>query len=271
VQDQSTPVDEILVVDNELSEDTFNLCTRYGVRYVPGDNEFGGAGGFARGMEMCRDLGFEMLWLLDDDGFPAKTCLENLIYWRTHLGIRVVGPKSLDIDNPTKLANVSMFNLRRSDDAQKCDSREFWINRTQFFNGVLLDSDVIRVVGVPDRRLFIRGDEVEYSLRIMKVFKTALISSAVYFHPSSELEYAGARSKILSANVPQDAVKQYYQFRNRGFIVRTYRLYLRGLYDWIRYPYRFLFVEKRNVHGLQFWAKAWMGGFNRDLKPFSDD
>lgn len=37
----------------------------------------GGAGGFHEGIKYAFEHGFDYIWLMDDDGFPAETCLEN--------------------------------------------------------------------------------------------------------------------------------------------------------------------------------------------------
>ena len=87
------------------------------------------------------------------------------------------------------------------------------------FNGALFRTSTLDVIGVPDLRLFIRGDEVEMHRRLVRSglpFGTAL--GAVYLHPRADADDKPMLGGHLHARDPDDPVKRYYTFRNRGFL-----------------------------------------------------
>jgi len=97
-----------------------------------------------------------------------------------------------------------------------------------------------------------------------------LCTDASFTHPSSEVEYATPRSFLFSANVPLDAKKRHYQFRNRGYLVRKYFLIHYLIYDLIRYPITFLLFRKFDFLGLISWARLYMQGMLKILRPYRE-
>jgi rhamnopyranosyl-N-acetylglucosaminyl-diphospho-decaprenol beta-1,3/1,4-galactofuranosyltransferase len=259
---------EVLVVDNAQSKSTHDIVISAGATYIRGDNNFGGSGGFARGITEAINKGYELFWLLDDDGMAKEDCLEVLYRVKEENDVKIVGPLSISLENSAKSSNPFIFGVKKIDSVSELQKYSLLMNKVQFFNGVLLTREVVEIVGLPDHRLFIRGDEVDFAIRCHSHFRSLLATKSLYYHPSSESEYAGARSFILSANIPNDPVKSFYQFRNRGYIVRKYRKYHLAIYDWIRYPYRFLFVDGFNLKGLNHWARVWIKGFLKNLEPY---
>ena len=64
-----------------------------------------------------------------------------------------------------------------------------------FFNGALIRSDVFFKVGLPDMRLFIRGDEVDFTLRLRKAgirFGTVTTAAITHPHAFSETKHVSA-------------------------------------------------------------------------------
>jgi rhamnopyranosyl-N-acetylglucosaminyl-diphospho-decaprenol beta-1,3/1,4-galactofuranosyltransferase len=263
--------DGVIVVDNAESPSTKELAQEFKAVYVAGGKELGGAGGFARGISHAFEMSFSNFWLLDDDGFADSRCLEELWSARTEGKLEVVSPLSISLEDSTVTANPIVVGFRKVESVALLKKSQIILNKAQFFNGVLLSRKVVELVGLPDPRLFIRGDEVDYALRCLQRFQTGLVTSAIYHHPSSDVEFGGKRTFFFSANVPLDPVKRFYQFRNRGYLVREYHKIGLGLYDWIRYPLRFLFTERLDIKGLLNWSKTWIKGFRRDLTPYSPE
>ena len=96
----------------------------------------------------------------------------------------------VNLDDPDRLA----FPLRRGLEWRRLRSElepagEFLAGIASLFNGALISAHALEVIGVPDYRLFIRGDEVEYHRRLARsglAFGTCL--TAAYLHPDgSEL------------------------------------------------------------------------------------
>ena len=73
------------------------------------------------------------------------------------------------------------------------------------FNGALFRASTLEVVGVPDIRLFIRGDEVEVHRRLVRSglpFGTCL--DAVYLHPQGSDEFKPILGGRMHTQYPDD-------------------------------------------------------------------
>lgn len=267
IQGQSRQVDSILVVDNAKLSSTRKLCLKMQTKYIQGDESWGSAGGFARGISEAIDLGFEYLWLLDDDGYPDRDCLSVLLKALNSEAFDLVSPLSISQEDLEETSNTYWINLCRSTKVKVLIRKEFRTNQVQFYNGVLMRRSVPNSIGLPNIQLFMRGDEMDYYFRCKKNgIRMTLCTRALFFHPSSASEYQMSRQILFSANIPTDPKKRYYQFRNRGFLAREYRLILTSIFDFIRYPIAFIFFNRCDWQGLRKWLKLWWAGFTRKLE-----
>ena len=184
---QTHPVQWVVVVDNGAEDAVRELVeSMAGDRgvYVPSETNLGGAGGFALGFLTALSLGADAVWCADDDGRPADhTVLAEL--YRVAEGNRLheVSPAVCNINDPGRLAFPLRQGLvwrRRMDELEG----DFLPGIASLFNGALISAAAMEIIGVPDYRLFIRGDEVEYHRRLANSglsFGTALTTS--YLHP----------------------------------------------------------------------------------------
>lgn len=264
---QSLKSDVIIVVDNAVQDSTKALVKEFKCHYLVGNKNLGGGGGFSLGMRFALSIGAQKIWLLDDDGRPAKDCLKTLMESSTKLRYEVVSPLVISNEESTFTANTFYFGLRKVDQVSYLKKKEVRENKVQFFNGVLLDSTVIERIGFPRADLFIRGDELDYYYRCKPLTRMALITNAELYHPSSQSEYAVNRRRLFSVSVPSDPIKRYYQLRNRGYLIRRYRLHMAFVFDLIRYPLTFLIYKKMDVDGFIEWIKLWGQGLKLDLSP----
>lgn len=269
VKQQSRTVDLLIVVDNAGLESTQRLVESLGAMYVVGDTSYGSAGGFSLGLQTAFNLDFDWIWLLDDDGIPDLNCLHQLLEIGESGVAKILSPLSISIEHPHLTANIFYLGLRRVDAVSVLCKKEIRFGKVQFYNGVLLSKDVIAKVGYPKTILFMRGDEVDYYRRSKKNFRLALVTSARFFHPSSSPEYSINRRRFLSANVPSDPKKRYYQFRNRGYLISEYKLPFHLFYDIFRYTFTFLVFRKLDWSGFLEWSKLMYMGLRKELRPFN--
>jgi rhamnopyranosyl-N-acetylglucosaminyl-diphospho-decaprenol beta-1,3/1,4-galactofuranosyltransferase len=104
---------------------------------------------------------------------------------------------------------------------------------------------MIKSVGLPDSRLFIRGDEQEYLLRIKKKgFQIATATEVAIIHPSGEDELYPTLFGLLRIPIPHTPFKLSHQIRNRGYITRKFRRWDWFIIDVIRYVSFFFFRKK---------------------------
>ncbi|MDR2281336.1 MAG: glycosyltransferase family 2 protein, partial [Gordonia sp. (in: high G+C Gram-positive bacteria)] len=175
---QDRPLDHLIVVDNAAEPEVGELVTSQPIptTYIPSQHNLGGAGGFALGMLHALALGADWVWCADDDGRPeGPAVLSTLLACadRHHLG--QVSPVVVNIDSPDDLA----FPLRRglvwrrkrselfSGDGESA-ADDLLPDIASLMNGALFSVDTLEKIGVPDLRLFFRGDEVEMHRRLAR-------------------------------------------------------------------------------------------------------
>ncbi|GLV49414.1 hypothetical protein TJA_25160 [Thermus sp. LT1-2-5] len=203
VLSQTRPVDHVLVVDNASTDGTAEMLKeefpQVEVLRLP-ENQ-GGAGGFHEGMKRAYELGYEWIWVMDDDTFPESSTLEGLLRGARQYGIDVISPLAVSLENPEELSFPrkmgALYTFRV--DAVGGDSI-LWGEHTLFL-GVLISRRAVNQVGLPDPRLFIRGDELEYSLRISRVgLRKAILPWVRVTHPGTRSEFTfflGKRSGVI--------------------------------------------------------------------------
>ena len=247
----------VIVVDNASGPETAAVLARFPkVLIVRLEGDVDGAGGFTAGLEAALDQHMDWLWLMDDDGRPQRSdCLARLRMTAGCYGAGMVGPLVLDMSDPRQLA----FPIRRRGRTSflAADIREPVLGFAHLFNGALISTGLFRRIGLPDPRFFIRGDEVEFMLRAKRGTESILIDpGAPFLHPGSTSEIHPIFGGLFYAVMPSDPVKQFYQFRNRGFIFRHYRMWAWLAADFIRYAYLFLISRHLDVRGWRDWLRA---------------
>ncbi|OHO35289.1 glycosyl transferase [Corynebacterium sp. HMSC034E11] len=269
VVSQTHPVDWVIVVDNG-DEDAVRvlvdeLANDKGV-YLPSKTNLGGAGGFAYGFLHALALGADAIWCADDDGRPRDhTVLEVLYRTAEQHQLSEVSPVVANINDPEKLA----FPLRqgttwhrRVDELQG----DFLPQYASLFNGALISAKAMERIGVPDYRLFIRGDEVEYHRRLAQSglkYGTAL--TAFYLHPDGSDEFHPIMGGRAHAQFPDNETKRYFTYRNRGYIINQRGMKKMQLQEVVRFGWFFL-VEKKDPRGFVDWLKLLRRGAREDFR-----
>ncbi len=266
---QTRKADLVIVVDNANLDSTKLLVESSGTVYLTGALENGSAGGFAIGIQYALAQGCDYVWTLDDDGYPDLDCLSTLLDFTIANELSVASPLSLSQEDHTQTANPYLFGIKKITGVKKIQTKEIWINKVQFYNGALFSRKIVELIGLPKKELFLRGDEMDYYYRAKRAkAKMGLVTGAIFYHPSGAPEFANSRNSLFGVIVPTTANKKFYQYRNRGFLVREYRLLPNAIYDWIRYPLFFLVRPGKNMAGFIQWKRLWLKGFRRDLTPY---
>ena len=266
---QTHAITHTIVIDNANSESTKKLVESYGYIYISGAPSFGGAGGYKLGMEKAYSYNTDYVWLLDDDGYPEYNCLETQLKLSKLENLAISSPLCIDQEDFTQTSNPYVIGVKKVTSVTYLSNREVHTGVLQLFNGVLLSTNAISLIGFPIKDLFIRGDELDYYYRIKKLkIAYGLISPAHYFHPSSKSEYPNSRNSLFGVIIPADEKKKYYQFRNQGYLARKHRLALKASIDWLRYSVYFLVYPGRNWSGFKKWAQLWIAGFTLNLDHF---
>ena len=261
VSSQSRRPDHLIVVDNDQDDRVRDLVEGQPIptTYLGSHRNLGGAGGFALGMLHALSLGADWVWLADDDGRPQDgEVLTTLLACADRHGLAEVSPMVCNLDHPDRLA----FPLRRGLKWRRLVSElhseahaDLLSGIASLFNGALFRASTIEAVGVPDLRLFIRGDEVELHRRLVRSglpFGTCLQAS--YLHPCGTEEFKPILGGRMHTQYPDDAAKRYFTYRNRGYLLSQPGLRKLLPQEWLRFGWYFL-VTRRDPAGLREWIR----------------
>jgi rhamnopyranosyl-N-acetylglucosaminyl-diphospho-decaprenol beta-1,3/1,4-galactofuranosyltransferase len=261
VASQSRQPDHLIVVDNDDDPRVRELVAGQPIptTYLPSRRNLGGAGGFALGMLTALTQGADWVWLADDDGRPADaSVLQTLLACAARHSLAEVSPMVCNLDDPERLA----FPLRRGlvwrrlvSELRVDGSEELLPGIASLFNGALFRASALEVIGVPDLRLFVRGDEVEMHRRLVRSglpFGTCL--DAVYLHPQGTDEFKPILGGRMHTQYPDDATKRYFTYRNRGYLLSQRGLRKLIPQEWVRFGWFFL-VSRRDPAGLREWMR----------------
>ena len=255
---QSRPVDHLVVVDNGNEESVRTLVGSQPVpsTYLGSQHNLGGAGGFAFGILHALSIGADWVWLADDDGRPeGRDVLATLLRCALRNGLAEVSPVVCDIDDPDRLA----FPLRRGvvwrRSRAELGGGDLLPGIASLFNGALLSATAIEAVGVPDLRLFVRGDEVDVHRRLVRSglpFGTCL--QAAYLHPNGADEFKPILGGRMHTQYPDDPTKRFFTYRNRGYLMSLPGMRKLLPQEWLRFGWYFL-VTRRDPDGLREWLR----------------
>jgi rhamnopyranosyl-N-acetylglucosaminyl-diphospho-decaprenol beta-1,3/1,4-galactofuranosyltransferase len=274
---QTHPIAHLIVVDNGPDQPAREIVESCGLpaTWLPSWNNLGGAGGFALGILHALAMGAEWIWLGDDDGRAAdETVLATLVDVAERRELAAVSPVVADKDEPDRLA----FPVRRGltwhrkvsalcADTEHGADDELIPQIAALFNGALFRAPTFDVVGVPDLRLFVRGDEVEVHRRLARSglpYGTCLATA--YVHPDGSAEFRPMLGGRLHAQDPGDATKRYYTYRNRGYLMRQPGMRWLFPLELVRFTWFFL-VTRRDVAGYREWLRLVRAGRRERFTP----
>jgi rhamnopyranosyl-N-acetylglucosaminyl-diphospho-decaprenol beta-1,3/1,4-galactofuranosyltransferase len=259
---QTRTPDHLIVVDNDNDDQVRELVAGQPVptTYLGSRRNLGGAGGFALGILHALALGADWVWLADDDGRPRdSSVLATLLACAERYALAAVSPMVCNLDDPARLA----FPLRRGvvwrrethELRTKGPEQDLLPGIASLFNGALFRAATVEAVGVPDLRLFVRGDEVEVHRRLVRSglpFGTCL--NAVYLHPCGSDEFKPILGGRMHTQYPDDDTKRFFTYRNRGYLLSQPGLRRLLPQEWVRFCWYFL-VSRRDPAGLREWIR----------------
>jgi rhamnopyranosyl-N-acetylglucosaminyl-diphospho-decaprenol beta-1,3/1,4-galactofuranosyltransferase len=265
--------DAIIVVENAPGHETAEVLRRHPeARHLASRRNLGGAGGFAYGILSALADGATHVWLMDDDGLPLEPdCLGALAAASDAHRADLVSPVIVDIEDASRLAFPYSVGGRWLWTRREVGQAGGPVLRRQahLFNGALIRTDAFSRFGIPDYRLFLRGDETDFLFRVLRGGGEVLTLPEVAFrHPSGDGDRTRLLGGLLHAVVPPDPGKRFHFFRNRGYVLRRHRLVMQALHDVVRYPLYFLWARRGDFHGLARWCRAVALGMREDFRPY---
>ncbi|MCG1041762.1 glycosyltransferase [Mycetohabitans sp. B8] len=217
---QTRALQFIVVVDNASSPETAQVLQGFeNVDVLRLEENVGGAGGFAAGVERALMHGADWMLLLDDDAIAKPDLVECLVEALPGVAQQRVGAlcSSVVEFGHVALMHRRMFDpktLREPAIPRKCYREARVQVETASFVGFLLNAQAVREVGLPNASFFLAYDDTEYSLRLGRAgWSIWLVPSAVVDHLRSP--------KGRLRNGPY-AIKHYYNLRNQLAVFRHY-------------------------------------------------
>jgi rhamnopyranosyl-N-acetylglucosaminyl-diphospho-decaprenol beta-1,3/1,4-galactofuranosyltransferase len=271
ILEAETVPEKILVVDNASTDGTADFISSHfptKVSVLRLAQNRGGAGGFKAGIAEALRLGYEYIWTMDDDHEVEPDTLQHMQETLATTEYDVLGPVILA---PTRDGRLSWEmgpggkgHTEHDSLANAYESRGLFDKIPDAFNAALYRRSVFERLGLPDDRLFIRGDEVEYGLRMEKGgIRGAVLLGARVVHPAAPSDKCSVLSlgKInLTAYYTGNPLKDYCISRNRAFYFKKYGRYKSLLLDPPRYVLFFLMRRKLDLSGLRLWTKGYVDG-----------
>ncbi|CBW75867.1 glycosyl transferase [Mycetohabitans rhizoxinica HKI 454] len=250
---QTRPPSGIIVVDNASGMETQQLlATRSDVKVCRLEQNLGGAGGFAVGIETALAAGADWIWLMDDDAIARPNALAQLIDV-AHDAQPRTGAVCSAVWEFGKLAPQHRRNFDPATLAEP--SVPFSAYQTKFtgidtasFVGFLLNAHAAVEVGLPLHEFFLAYDDTEYSLRLGKRGWKVLLA------PGSIVDHM--RSPLARLRHGPFGIKHYYTLRNQLAVFRHYgrarpwRLWL----PMVRYAY--VALRDHKISSLSLWRRS---------------
>lgn len=206
---QTVPINKILIVDSVSTDGTFEtlnnkgILKRSNVKYIRLNNNKGPSGGFAEGIKHAMKDKPTWVWILDDDIFPQETCLENLLKFKqiSHC-IAPYRNKTVPLFNPA--IGLSTHNTNLSFNTGK----DFVFSNTCCFEGMLINADLIKKIGLPDERFF-------------QVYGDTIYSFVASIHTNIVHVRKAVMVRLLPIKKPITSKRVYLLIRNH-FLVKEY-------------------------------------------------
>lgn len=272
---QTRKLDNIIVVNNGCTDGTKEwLDAQTDLDVIHQDN-VGGSGGFYRGIEHAYEKGYDWIWCMDDDVYPAENCLEILLSKNAD-GIGIICPlrnqagkiflsevKKFNLSNPLK----SLHNQRLKE--ADLTGKESVDIEGIVFEGPLFKRDVVEKIGLPNKELFIFYDDSDYGYRaVVAGYRIIIVPQAILYK-----ELFGQNESRASV-IRKGRWRIYYHIRNTAYFNKTYGTnflvkYVRSFLLALKYDLAVLTNMPRNKKydwsDMRLWMKAYSDGIHERL------
>ncbi len=237
---------DIMIIDNNSSDGTQETVkeiavTNRKIKYINTGANLGGAGGFNFGIRKAVEFGYEYVWLMDDDCIPQNTALFELNEaGKRYKNFGFLSSKVLWIDGTPCVMNVQKKTSFKRMNIDTIADAEIAMAT---FVSCFIPIRIIKDVGLPIKDFFIWTDDLEYTLRISKKYKSYYIPNSVVIHKTKN---------NIGSNIAKTDIslldRFFYRYRNEFYLYRR-EGFVGWIYTLIKIIYHFfiiLFLSKDN-------------------------
>lgn len=207
---------DILIIDNASTDDTKDIVNSFlindNIKYFNTGKNLGGAGGFNYGIRRGYELGYDYIWVMDDDTIVNPDSLGELLNvikdingnfgWLSSLALWTDGKKCVMnyhvVDNHWYHEKKSIIDGRL-----RCQAATFV--------SLLINRKAVQRVGLPITDYFIWGDDTEYTKRISDEFHCYFVPGSQVIHKMKSNE---GTSKIEDVVDENRINRMFYSVRN---------------------------------------------------------
>lgn len=246
------------------------------IHYIKIYEDVGGSGGFHEGVKYAYEKGYNWIWLMDDDAEPTKDALKNLIKYINLPNTLALASTVRGLDGEVSGFHRGTFSFNKYfpsmqdplDNAIYHNNKPIKIDFASFV-GLLIKSDVIKIIGYPNKNFFIHNDDVEYCLRMIKNGQIYLVPNSIVVHKEKLERSYTTRKDILGKNRHIISYaklwKIYYGKRNLAYLGNKYSknraAFLTNLIvDWIKSIVIITLFNDFKIKRIHFISSAYRDG-----------
>lgn len=234
---------DILIIDNASTDGTGDdlkpAADAGRIIYINTGENLGGAGGFSFGIERASELGYEYIWLMDDDTLAHPDTLEKLLKADRQLSgnYGFLSSTALWTDGQPCLMNVQKKDVFSHLNGEKKPLERIGVAT---FVSLFLKTEVVREIGLPVKEFFIWTDDVEYTDRISSKYPCYLVRDSIVTH-------------AMKSNIGVDLASE-----NSGRLDRYRYCYRNEMYVYRRHGVKgaFYLIAKDGYHALRILLKS---------------
>ncbi len=178
---------DVVIVDNASTDGTQEMIMcqydRDEVTYVNTGINLGGAGGFQHGVKLAVSMGYEYLWIMDDDTLPEKTALFKLFEVDRELNGEwgFLSSVAYWTDGNICRMNIQKKNLFKHVGEKEYYKKYSFVKMCSFVS-LLVKSEVVKEIGLPIGEYFIWTDDYEYTGRISSKYPCYMVPESKVVH-----------------------------------------------------------------------------------------
>ncbi len=218
---QTIRPDSIIIINNASTDGTKDYLkylqkqsNLYHIVDLP--QNIGGAGGFAKGIEYALQKNIDCILLIDDDAMIALDYMERILQLRHQYPQYKAFAGTVITDGNIETShrrNMTRVGLMSKNCKEQSYVQPWFLCDIASFCGMVVDSGMVRQIGLPHAEYFIWYDDTEYSLRIHQYSQFFVVTKAKLIHKTIGEPKTYPRRYNW---------KEYYAVRNRLLMVREH-------------------------------------------------
>jgi len=252
---QTRKPDAIFLVNNASTDDTLSFLKKEGVvgqkiatnvylnkkvwskkinfYLINLAKNIGGSGGFNVGVKWAYRLGYDWVWLMDDDVYPVKNGLKILLSFSDYSKCILANRRYKNGFVAELYGGVDILTGRYKNNLFGDGNKYFREIRGGVFEGLLIHRSIIKKIGFPDRRFFLVWDDNTYCLLASFYTKVICLKKVLYF---KSVDAIFRKTLFGFKKLARKDTFFYYLIRNR-FILLEYLKRIKGFNMFLGYFY----------------------------------